>query len=322
MLHSWVAVDLELSLFHDTPPKLDTASISFALPNRAVAAQDTHMTLENWKGETIPTSQSEHECASVAGLFRTFMTGHISLLEGIPLTHLRLLLDPLQTLSMHLHQCLDAFGNVQNPGAMPNTAFNFASKALVEEHMSLLARWHQLAISVSARSEGASSAKLEGSLALYHIMVINSLASFQEVERLTQQQTGGVTAPPSPSHRSWLRTASAVGLGPLMFNCRECLNILRTMPTMERPVWWPAALYRVALVLCQAVISINSKSPNQNIGPDVEHHDPTLRGFLDKLHIRPVLTSGDSNAVMLVSEISVLDHCISLHCHVGAASTV
>ncbi|KAF2795031.1 hypothetical protein K505DRAFT_348910 [Melanomma pulvis-pyrius CBS 109.77] len=334
MLHSWVAVDLEMSVFHDVPPKLDATSIQFPLPAMAVVPQDTRMAMDGWESNTTPPSTVEHIYTSLTRLFDAFMSGQLSLLQDIPATHLRLLLHPLQSLSMRLHQCLDTFSNLQTPGARPSTTISLASKAFIDEHRILLARWRHLATIVAARSEN-NPTTLASSLALHHIMVLNSLASFPEVERLTRLWTGSGTITPTHSYQSWMRTASPEGLALLMFNCGQYLNVICMMPPMKRPTWWPAALYRVALVLCQAVISINSMRAvvmfgfntsaditppdssnfvflDQNISPNPEDYDPNLRKFLGTLHGRPVLTSADGNAVMLLNEISVLDHCVAI----------
>jgi hypothetical protein len=338
MLHSWVAVDLEMSLFHDIPPKLDAMSIHFPLPATTATSQGTRMTMDGWESDATPPSIGEsvqgqgYKC--LPGLFEALMTGQLSRLQDISATHLRLLLHPLQSMSMRLHQCLDTFCNLQGPGARPSATISLASKAFVDEHMILLARWRHLATIVAARRENKPTI-LASSLALHHIMILNSLASFPEIERLTRLWTGSGTITPTHSYQSWMRSASPEGLALLMFNCGQLLHVLRSMPPTLRPIWWPAALYRVTLVLCQAVISLNSMSAvtmfgfsasaqvtpsdssnlvflDQNISPNAEDRDAGLREFLGRLHGRPVLTSTDGNAVMLLNEISVLDHCVAM----------
>lgn len=338
MLHSWVAVDLEMSLFHDIPPKLDATSIHFPLPVMTVASQGTRMAMDGWKSDTTPPSSVEptqgQGYTSLTKLFEALTTGQLSRLQDVPATHLRLLLHPLQSMSMRLHQCLDTFSNLQGPGARPSATISLASKAFVDEHMILLARWRYLATIVAARRENKPTI-LASSLALHHIMVLNSLASFPEIERLTRLWTGSGTITPTHSYQSWMRTASPEGLALLMFNCGQLLHVLRSMPPTVRPIWWPAALYRVTLLLCQAVISLNSMSAvamfgfsgsaqvippdssnlvflDQNISPNAEDRDAGLREFLSRLHGRPVLTGVDGNAVMLLSEIIVLDHCVAM----------
>jgi hypothetical protein len=338
MLHSWVAVDLEMSLFHDVPTKLDATLIQFPLPSMTIARQDARMAMDGWESDATPPSTVESIQApgytSLTRLFEALMTGQLSPLQDIPATHLQLLLHPLQSLSMRLHQCLDTFSNLQGPGGRPSTTINLASKAFVDEHMILLARWRHLASIVAARCENKSTI-LASSLALHHLIVLNSLASFPEVERLTRLWTGSRTVTPTHSYQSWMRTASPEGLALLMFNCGQLLHVLRSIPPTKRPIWWPAALYRATLVLRQAVISLNSMSAvamfgfsasaqvtpsgssnfvflDQNVGPDTEDRDPGLQQFLGRLHGRPVLTSSDGNAVMLLSEISVLDHCVAM----------
>ncbi|KAF2733578.1 hypothetical protein EJ04DRAFT_564970 [Polyplosphaeria fusca] len=323
MLHSWVSVDLEMSLFNDVPPKLDAASITIPLPLMALAPQEPHMNAEGWQSETSPVSTVENTPSSLASLFEAFMEGQLCNLQDITATHLRLLLHPLQSLSMRLHQCLDTFGNLHSPGTRPSNTISLASKAFADENRILLARWRHLATIIASRS-ATPPRTLASSLALYYIMVINSLASFPEVERLVRLRTGG-TISQNHSYQSWMRNASLEGLALLMFSCGQGLNVLRSMSPMERPLWWPAALYRVTLVFCQAIIAFNSISAegassdnpsvvvlDRDFSPNAEDHDPSLQKFLSKLQGRPVLTGADGNVVLLLDEATGFDHCIAI----------
>jgi hypothetical protein len=106
------------------------------------------------------------------------------------------------------------------------------------------------------------------------------------------------------------------------------------LPT-ERPVWWAAAVYRVALVLCQSISSTNFMSAeamfpsalstefvpydsahllflDQDIDADAEDQVRQFRPPSDKVPIRPVLLNADGNLVILETEICVLDYCLAL----------
>jgi hypothetical protein len=334
MLHSWVAIDLEMSLFHDTPPKLDTTPISLPLPGGALAGQKVNPAAYSWNCDPRVVSSDGHTYTSLAGLFETFMEGQPLLLEQIPAAHLRLLLHPLQAFSMSLHNCLDTLSSLQTPGARANAPISLASATFMDEYMALLTRWHQLAKLVMARPEHTIDKTLAGSLVMYHLMVLSGLTSFPEVERLTRSRTcSGFTF--THPDQSWQRSPSLDGLSRIMIECGQCLSTLRTMPPMERPVWWAAAVYRVALVLCQSVISINSTSANamshsavsselashdgphlffldQDLGGAAEDQDRRFRHPSGKIPIRPVLMNADGNSVILESEICVLDYCLAL----------
>lgn len=334
MLYSWVAVDLELSLFHDTPPKLDTTSIFLPLPAGFFIGQNSQSMADSWKNDPKSMSPNEHRYRSLAELFQTFMTGQLSLLQDIPTAYLLLLLHPLQAFSMRLHSCLDTLSSLQTSEARANTTISLASMTFIDEYMALLARWRELAKAVIARSEQMRDRMLASSLALYYVMVLNGLTSFSEVERLTRLWSGIGFTSTQPS-QSWLRNTSLDGLVRVMTKCGQCINALRTMPLTERPIWWAAAVYRVALILSQSIISINATSAStafhsavsgeltppdtpyllfldQDIGTGAEDDDRRFRHFFGNVRVKPVLMDGDGGLVMLDSEVCVLDLCLNM----------
>lgn len=329
-----MAVDLELSLFHDTPPKLDTTSIWLPLPDEPFAVQEANSVAEGWNVDPKLMSPVEHKYRSLAELFQTFMTGHLSFLQNIPTAYLLLLLHPLQAFSMRLNSCLDTLSSLQTSEARANTTISLASMTFIDEYMALLVRWRELAKAVIARPEQARDRMLASSLALYYIMVLNGLTSFPEVERLTQLWSGSGFISAQPS-QSWLRNTSLDGLVQVMIKCGQCINILRTMPLTQRPIWWAAAVYRVSLILSQSIISINATSAtatfcttasaelapsdtpqllflDQDIGADTEDHDRRFRHSFGNVRVKPVLMDADGSLVMLDNEVCVLDLCLTI----------
>jgi hypothetical protein len=302
MLYSWISVDLELSLFHDVPPKLalqDIASPGFS-PLRF-----------------------ERRFSSLTVLFETFIEGQPSSQGGFTATSLRLLLHPLQCLSAHLYQCLATFGSIQDSGKPLNSTLGLASKAFIDELSVLLQRWHGLSLTLIAKSGGICHIT-RGSLILYHLMVLNNLTSFPEVERSFQ------TDPASAQGflaRSWMRTASAETIAMLLAHCGQCLHLLRTTPASDRPLWWAAALYRVALILTQAVGSDSSSPyrPSSSAGPEsaimVLDQDFGIAGAeaniafqrsLGRSQGTPALRRSDGSTVLLTQKLDALDYCIAL----------
>lgn len=332
MLYTWVAIDLELSLFHDTPPKLDTTSIFSSLPSEAQNEQEFHGAESRW--DIDPALSSANGYRSLAELLQIFMTGQLSLLQSIPTTHLLLLLHPLQAFSMRLHSCLDTLSSFQTSEARANTTISLASMTFIDEYMALLARWRELAKAAIIRNEQTRDRHLPSSLALYYIMVLNGLTSFTEVERLTRLWSGSGFSS-APSGHSWLRDASLDGLIRVMVNCGQCINILRTMPLLERPIWWAAAVYRISLILSQAIILMNAMSTanafrtavptertppdtphllflDQETGADAEGHDRRFRHSFRNVPVKSVLMDADGSLVMLENEICVLDVCLTM----------
>jgi hypothetical protein len=307
-----MAVDLELSLFHDTPPKL--------------AAQD----YSSSKLFPLP-SETRYSPASLSALFEAFMDDHLSGKDYITASSLHLLLHPLQCVSAHLHQCLATFGNVQDSGKELSSTFSLASKALIDELDTLLQRWHRLALSLTGESGICLSAR--GSFALYHIISLQNHASFPEVERIIRESTTS-TLSRNLSPRSWMRMIGPKTTALLLFHCGQCLRHLRKLPSHARPLWWTEALYRVALTLSLAITSNVAQpdsSPQFRVNDDSvsfsQTHlialdgefgvgdvdqDAVLQRFLSRLQGTPVLTRSEGSPLYLFGATDVLDHCIDM----------
>ncbi|KAH7381522.1 hypothetical protein BKA66DRAFT_464379 [Pyrenochaeta sp. MPI-SDFR-AT-0127] len=315
MTYNWLAVDLELSIFHDTPPKLAIQEI----PTPAISP-----------------SQFNSHFSSLAAMFESFTDGQLSSKNGCILTpaHLRLLLHPLQCLSAHLHQCLDTFGSIQNVGFrnLPSSNLGLASKAFIDELGIYLRRWHKLSATVgSVTSSGSADPIMQGSMALYHIMVLNNLTSFPDIERLTRDRQKGLSTGGS-AMKPWMRTPSPESTALLLYHAGQCLAVLRGMLPPTRPLWWAAALYRATLVLCHVVTNnhtsstrFSTSSPPPSSHPasgliflDQEYphsskgHDAPLQRFLGRLQGTPVLTRLDNSPMFLTSSADILEHAITL----------
>ncbi|KAF2260295.1 hypothetical protein CC78DRAFT_29038 [Lojkania enalia] len=305
LLYSWLAVDLELSLFHDVAPKLAVQNIG--------------------SGTSSPVP-FESRFTSLNALFETFMEGQLSNQGGFTPTSLRLLLHPLQCLSAHLHQCLDTFGSIHSPGKSPNSTLGLASKAFIDELSALLTRWYRLTFSLGANSNLLDPI-MQSSLVLYHIMVLNNFVSFPEVERLIRENVTGGSQNHPP--RSWMRTTSSDAAAYLLFHCGQALYILRSMPHNTRPLWWAAALYRVSLVLSQTIISNGSNGPcaafntatspstayivlNREYAPGEADQDVALQMFMGRLQGTPVLTGTEGTTILLHMATDGLDYCLGV----------
>lgn len=305
-----MAVDLELSLFHDVPPRL---------------------ALQDFTSCNISPLSETSNFTSLPALFEAFTEGQLANQTCITAPTLRLLLHPLQCLSAHLHQCLATFDSIQDAGKGPNSTIGLASKAFIDELNALLEQWHELCLSATAASGMCPTSRI--SLVLYHMMILNNLASFPEIERLVREDvTGGDTT--RCQTLPWMRKDAANTKALLLFHCGQCILHLRTLSSTARPLWWPAALYRVALVLSQCIIS-NSlpfasglrfkstldspRSPNSSLVVLDEDYvtsapgrDVALQRFLTRLQGTPVLTWLDGSTMLLSSTINVLDYCIKM----------
>jgi hypothetical protein len=290
-LYSWISLDLELSIFHNVPPKLAVGSVT---------------------SPGFSPLQYDRRFTSLTAIFETFAEFQHDVTDIC----LRMLLHPLQCLSAHLHQFLSTFDSIQESR---NSALGLASKAFIDELNLLLDRWYALATSVTSKPTPISPVT-QSSLILYHLMAQDNLASFPNIERLIME--GPSNQAQGYDTRLWMRTPSPASAALLLFHCGQVLFHLRTMSRANRPLWWAAALHHTVLLLCQTIISNQASGIAFDIG--MSHNtclvsldkdytlggaekDMALQRFLNRLQGTPVLTRLDGSTMLVGRVVDVLD---------------
>ncbi|PSR92007.1 hypothetical protein BD289DRAFT_466404 [Coniella lustricola] len=213
---------------------------------------------------------------------------------------MRLLLHPLQAMLCHLRQLMSCFSDVLGGGCARRSIAAGATRGItkasvhsqLEEVQALLQRWYELAVgavnspaSSSPSSSSSSSSQNTTShnnnnsnqpnrseadmaaarcnLALYHLISLNAVTNFREVERLARKEgfehhvapgtANGKKATTNITH--WelgLRHKRCIQQREeAIFHCGQVLRWLRSVPAegAHRPSWWSTAVYRVVLVL-------------------------------------------------------------------------
>ncbi|KAF2837189.1 hypothetical protein M501DRAFT_937797 [Patellaria atrata CBS 101060] len=242
LVYSWVTVDQELSLFHDTPPRLSITELNAAMPDadilwQARSADEWSTALEQVYGPYHAGARKNPP--SLYEVFRRFMNREIldSQVELTPL-QLRLILHPLQALVCHLHQCLSCFAE---------SSTNRQARRLVtqlEEVQSLLQQWYALCCRTMQKATSFDPVTC-ANLVVYHLISLNTMTSFPDIERLARREM---------TEEEWLQTTWArlpmIEEGhQVRFHCGQILRLVRQMPDANKPLWWSAAIYRVALTL-------------------------------------------------------------------------
>jgi len=153
-------------------------------------------------------------------------------------TQLRILLHPLQGLVCHLHQCLSCFAE---------SSSNRQARRLVtqlEEVQSLMQQWYALCCRSMQKATSFCPVTC-ANLVIYHLISLNTMTNFPDIERLARHEIGEEEWMAS----CWARLPMVEEGHQIRFHCGQILRLVRQMPEPNRPQWWSAAVYRVALTL-------------------------------------------------------------------------
>ena len=254
LVYNWVMVDQELSLFHDTAPILAINDLQCPLPSPEVlwlapnaeswlaAVQSVYGCTANVNPQLLSTPSLT---PSLFDLFQDFLHDNLSRRQAsLSPLQMRLLLHPLQSLLCHLRQMLSCFSDILASRRSANRTVTKASTMLrLEEVQALLQQWYELSVAFSKANPACAVTRCN--LVLYHLISLNAVTSFPEIERLARRDgfDGSYWELGLRHKRCVFQREEAV------FHCGQVLRLLRQMPADHRPAWWPAALYRATLIL-------------------------------------------------------------------------
>ena len=310
---SWVFIDQEIGLFLDQASMLSLSCIRTTMPD-CDQLWEADCSAEWLRVSDRANGSPEKPRMSIRDLFRFFMTGELANPNAyLSPTQLRLLLHPIQSLVIHLQQissCLsDGNGTRKAQQAMTK------SKTLVrlEEVRSLLGHWYSLA-SRSSRHMAHRSPAMHANLIIYHLINLNTLGCLPEIENFARREAKMA----QNQDRPILKLDCAENAEQVFFHCGQILRLLRCMPEDVRPPWWPAAVYRAALVAW--ITSMNkarARSLLSSLGRDtykpfaidaLTPEDPTLVQYLDTGEGQPMLSKGNGSMVSLEIPQNILVH--------------
>lgn len=264
LVYNWVMLDHELSLFHDTAPLLATTELRCPLP----APEDLWTTVDttSWAAamhamyqlspHMSPETMHRHlETPSLFDLFQDFLQNNLSVVHTtLPPQQLRLLLHPIQAMVSHLRvlqSCLpDTLGNSQM--GLP-TVNRDSAEQRIHEIQNLLQQWYSLAQASSANDQLCDLTRCN--LALYHLMYLNTVTDFPEIERLARREGLDDKAAFPQLEMSVRHKRCILQREQAVLHCGQVLGLLRRLPRNRRPSWWTAAMYRAVLILWADSIS-------------------------------------------------------------------
>lgn len=205
---------------------------------------------------------------SLHDLFQDFVSDNLSRRQSsLEPQQMRLLLHPLHNMLCHLRQIVSCFPDVLNTRrATSRTVTKTLLQQRVEEVEGLLQKWYELTSAM--HKADPSCAVTRCNLVLYHLISLNAVTSFPEVEQLARQERFEGAR---PTHwelalrhkRCILQREQAI------FHCGQVIRLLRALPADLQPSWWGTALYRAILVLwtdglCRLDPSFNVSNNNNN----------------------------------------------------------
>ncbi|RYP17373.1 hypothetical protein DL765_004573 [Monosporascus sp. GIB2] len=303
LVYNWVMVDQELSLFHDTAPMLSVNELLAPLPGPEslwtlttsetwlAAVQSMYGFTANINPQLLSLTPSLHD------LFQDFLHDNLLGRQGsLAPQHLRLLLHPLQALLCHLRQMLSCFSDVLHTrSATAGTPTKESTTLRLNEVRALLQKWYQLSIACPSCDVNTTN------LVLYHLISLNAVTNFPEIERLARREGfDGSHWELSLRHKRCIHNREES-----VFHCGQVFRLLRSMPSDRRPSWWSAALYRATLILFTD--SISRRDPTfqkpENTGNPVAvdqlmPEDPVLMAYTWKSEGFPVLKRSDGSATV------------------------
>ncbi|PVI07731.1 transcription factor Bmr1 [Periconia macrospinosa] len=325
LIYSWVMVDQDLSLFHDSAPLFSVTEFGAPMPDADSLWQAKNAT--EWSemfsqvhefSNGYPSITSGARPLSLRDLFRHFLDDEIIALE-IPLTpmHLRLLLHPLQTMVCQYCQLLSCFSDSMASRQRSRAVTAASTRVRLEEVQSLLQRWFELA--ERYMKINLVCPLMQANLVMFHLISLNAVTNFPEIERLARRE--GVDG--TYQQMLWIHKKCISDVHEAIFHAGQILKIIREMPKGIRPPWWPGAIYRAALVLWtdslthNESLSPNQQSPYSNSGPTfpidrLQASDPILVRYVTRREGIPTLTKSDGSSVPLDNAFTVISHCIDV----------
>jgi len=302
-------LDQEVNLFHDHQPSLDVENI--ATPRPASECSWEAMSAQSWLNCYIDARQRElanlgeaTSTPSLANLFAGLVNGELSnKAEEISWLELRLLLHPLQALIYHLNK-------TSSSNFRPNNQAHWQRFCLqVEEIQHLLKQWYDIAKQNILSGDNIS---YQGCCAMivYHLISLNAVTYFPDIERLARGQISMAEFKES----IWTERRYVKNLPFIWCHCGQILRYFRMLPKSRRPHWWSASIYRVALSLWATELAkehISNKSkPKTLLKPlsvdTVPFHHPSIVRFLQHEDQIPEISHTDGSPAILNGPVDII----------------
>ncbi|KAM7185184.1 hypothetical protein V8F20_011908 [Naviculisporaceae sp. PSN 640] len=333
LVYNYVMLDQELSLFHDTAPLFAINELQCPLPAPEVlwSAQNSEQWLaaiQSYYGCTTNVNpqllNSPSLTPSLYDLFQDFLHDSLSRRQGsLSPQQLRLILHPIQALLCHLRQMLTCFSDVLGARRTASRTVTRASTlSRLEEVQQLLRKWFELTMTYYKANPACPVTRCN--LVLYHLITLNAVTNFPEIERLARKENFDTTAPHwelSLRHKRCIYSREEA-----LFHAGQTFRNLRLMPNDRRPAWWSTAMYRATLVvwvesICKLDPNFQTADKSQQNGTgspgaglvaidQLAADDPSLGAYLYSNEGVGVLTTLEGGAVSLDKPEEILTYAV------------
>ncbi|KAI9776536.1 MAG: hypothetical protein M1839_009517 [Geoglossum umbratile] len=326
LTYSWVMADQELTLFHDASSMFSIIELGAAMPDadRLWQAKTPSQWLDAFERtydfSGYQSGLMPRTCPmSLRDLFRHFLDDDI-IRQNIQLTplQLRLLLHPIQGLVWHHRQLLSCFSDSVGSRKGSRTVTKASTLVRLEEVQTLLQRWYDL--SEHYTKNNTVCPVTQANLVMFHLISLNAVTAFTSIEQLARREGSDGTYQHliTQQRRCIQETEEAY------VHCGQVLRLIRSMSKAVRPPWWPAAVYRVSLILWTGGMMLQNEFIPQGgvtmytdagttLSIDnlpMEH--PSIAQYLRARDSVPMLTKRDGTLISLDNPHNVLLHCIEI----------
>ncbi|KAF2838516.1 transcription factor Cmr1 [Patellaria atrata CBS 101060] len=324
LIYSWVMVDQDLALFHDTAPLFSVTEFGAPMPDAdrlwqaksSVEWAEIFNQVHEFSGG-FSSIGSGARPLSLRDMFRLFLDDEL-LSHGIELTplHLRLLLHPLQSMVCQYCQLLSCFSDNIASRQRSRAVTAASTRLRLEEVQALLQRWYDLA--ARYMKSNPICAMMQANLVMFHLVSLNAVTNFPEIERLARREGFDGTY----QQLVWLHKKCILDVEEAIYHCGQIFRLIRLMPRGIRPPWWAGAIYRVALILWTDSLTHNeSITPATGMFPvpgpsfavdNLQSDHPLIVRYLTKREGVPTLTKRDGSQISLDHAFTVLTHCVDV----------
>jgi len=318
LVYNWSMLDQELSLFHDTTPILSITDLQAPLPcsehlwRARNSVEWLDLIQENANNPDYHSPIYPQDNLSLSHLFQDMLRDELEVKNRqLPALRLKLLLHPLQSLVSHLGQLLSCYYGMHDNQQNTRPLTTASTLMRLEEVQSSLQKWYDIAI-VNHRAD-PDCPITNGSLVLYHLIYLNTITYFPEIERLVRKE--GFEG---SSWKTALRSKQFIYQPEkAIVHCGQVFRIISKMPEMGRPAWWSAAVYRVTMILWVDRMSRVYSGENFEKGPvfmmnSISPDDPAIKAYVCNTYGTPALLNRDGSFAPLGNRDHVLTHCLTL----------
>ncbi|KAJ5617969.1 hypothetical protein N7537_003083 [Penicillium hordei] len=244
-------------------------------------------------------------------------TNDISSATHISPITLRLLLCDLQNQVIYLRANID---KSQGPGQTYRNPQNLSIVLIPVQMQSvqeLLRKWYDLA--KTHRPSKKICPATASNMILYHLIMLNAVVSFPQIEHLARSSPENDTGSKSPRFHGFKQPHHLENTREIYFHCGQVLRHVQSIPEPTRPPWWAGSVYRIALIawangmVCTGVDDVHHEGDIDTqttlfldaLPPD----HASIMAYLNHQGGIPAFSGSNGAMVLLGNSVGVIRYC-------------